>query len=203
MLFFSPLFFLKAIGAGHGEKMKIHAPVIPIEIRHEPGERMADQAAAVVELAQIGEKTAGIVLRHVGKGVLCGDEYSVAQKTEQKRVPTILNDTAAAVEDLPPGRKNADGDICQPSQRTAVPRSGKAAGRRETKGFIGFQPDSTSLFQMAQEGNILCKIFGFRAVKFHSHFRHESDRVIIQHLPGDVSLFGPVGDGCQKLLYFG
>ena len=200
---FSFLFWGESDGAGHGEKMKIHAPVMAVKIRHEAGERMTGKAAAFIKLVEIGEKTAGIVLRHAGKGILCGDENGVAQKAEQERVPAVLNDASAAIENLSAGREDADGDICQPSEGIAVSRFRKAAGGWKAEGFIRLQPDGAPFWQMAEEGDILRKIFGLRAVEFHAHLRHEADRVVFQHLPGDVSLFGPVGDSCQKLLYLG
>ena len=160
-----------------------------VKIRHEAGERMTGKAAAFIKLVEIGEKTAGIVLRHAGKGILCGDENGVAQKAEQERVPAVLNDASAAIENLSAGREDADGDICQPSEGIAVSRFRKAAGGWKAEGFIRLQPDGAPFWQMAEEGDILRKIFGFRAVEFHAHLRHETDRVIFQHFPGDIALF--------------
>ncbi len=200
---FSVLSFRESCGTGHGEKMKVHAAVVTVEISHEKGEGVTHEPAAFIELAEICEKAAGIILRHARKGFLCGNEDGVAQKAEQQRVHAVLNDASAAVEDLAAGRENAYSDIGQSPEGMAVIRGRKSAGRWKTEGFISLQPDGTPFLQMAEKGDILCKIFCFRAVKFYTHLRHETDRVVFQHFPGDAALFGLVGNGRQKFLYFG
>ena len=74
-----------------------------IEIRHEPGEGMADKTAAFIKLAEITQKTAGIVLGHMGKSILCSSEDSIAQKAEQESMTSILDDASTAVKNLATG----------------------------------------------------------------------------------------------------
>ena len=102
-VFCSLLFTGESCGTGHGEKMEIHTPVITIKIRHEPGEGMADKTAAFIKLAEITQKTAGIVLGHMGKSILCSSEDSIAQKAEQERMTSILDDASTAVKNLATG----------------------------------------------------------------------------------------------------